>query len=290
MLALTYVAVTIFLAGNLYAVVRVMRTPAHLRWELYPIPRGSAEQRRRGSSYFEESEWWTKAHTTNVFAEVRLVAEEVLLQKTVWKNNRVLWPWTWLMHLGLFGTLAAIGFATAGSIARIASVGEVARSIATGAMLAGLAGSLGLIVLRTFGSKWRPYTSRAAFANLFVLIAFFCTGAAALLRFDGFALVGFARTFLHPGPAPVLSWTAAFHVGIAALFLAYFPFTHMTHAYMKFFTFHRVRWDDKPTRQDKQMQARIVANLSRPMSWSAAHIGRSRWLEAVDSPAGSTHD
>ena len=289
MLTITYLALTIFLVGNLYRIVRVMRAPAHLRWELYPMPRGSSEQQRRGSSYFEESEWWTKPHPTNRTAELRLIVGEVLLQKTVWKHNRALWPWTWLMHLGLFGALAAIGGASAASFAGHASARELVRFAATMTMAAGLAGSAGLIALRAFGSKWRPYSSRAAFANLLVLAAFFFTGAAVLLESAGGRLMDFAGALLRLTPAPELSHTASVHVAIACLFLAYFPLTHMTHAYMKFFAFHRVRWDDNPTFTDARLQAQIAANVRRPITWSAPHIRGLRWSVVVSPTKGQQH-
>ena len=53
----------------------------------------------------------------------------------------------------------------------------------------------------------------------------------------------------------------------------YFPFTHMTHAYMKFFTFHAVRWDDTPVVHDPATARAMPGNFARPISWSAAHIG-----------------
>ena len=54
---LVYVAVALFAAGNLYRILRIARMPAHLRWELYPVPKGTAARRRYGGSYFEASEW-----------------------------------------------------------------------------------------------------------------------------------------------------------------------------------------------------------------------------------------
>jgi nitrate reductase gamma subunit len=79
----------------------------------------------------------------------------------------------------------------------------------------------------------------------------------------------------------------AMHVAIGCVFLAYFPFTQMTHAYMKFFAFHRVRWDDKPTALDRGMRKGIALNLRRPITWSAAHIAEaSRWESAAHSNNG----
>jgi len=51
-------AISVFLLGNLYRVVKAMRMPVHLRWDLYPIPKGPRDRQRYGGSYFEETEWW----------------------------------------------------------------------------------------------------------------------------------------------------------------------------------------------------------------------------------------
>ena len=53
--------------------------PAHLRWELYPIPKGPRERQRYGGSYFEESDWWTKPPNTSHKSEAAFVLKEVLL-------------------------------------------------------------------------------------------------------------------------------------------------------------------------------------------------------------------
>ena len=49
-------AIAIFIAGNLYRVLKILRMPAHLRWELYPLPHGPRDRQRYGGSYFEETE------------------------------------------------------------------------------------------------------------------------------------------------------------------------------------------------------------------------------------------
>jgi nitrate reductase gamma subunit len=271
---LAYAALAIFFVGNVYRILRVATMPAHLRWELYPIPRGSAEERRRGSSYFEQSEWWTKPHQSARVQEMLFIAEEVLFQKSVWKHNRQLWLWSWLLHAGFYATTAAAASAALRS--------DVAAAIAWVAMPAGLLGILGIISLRATTAKLRPYTSRAAFANLALLGAFFASGTILLIGSRGAGVAAFAAALVRLSPVPALGVVAAMHVTIGCVFLAYFPFTQMTHAYMKFFAFHHVRWNDKPTALDPKMRKGIALNLRRPITWSAAHIaGASTWASAA---------
>ena len=92
------VALVVFFAGNAIRVVKTLRTPAHLRWELYPIPKGPRERQRYGGSYFEDSDWWTNPRDTGHKSEATFVLPEVFLLRGVWENFRALWLWSWLLH------------------------------------------------------------------------------------------------------------------------------------------------------------------------------------------------
>ncbi len=88
----------IFVAGNAARVLRTLRRPTPLRWELYPIPKGPRERRRYGGSYFEESEWWTKPPEHGRGGELTFLLGEVLLLKSVREHFKELWLWSWLLH------------------------------------------------------------------------------------------------------------------------------------------------------------------------------------------------
>jgi hypothetical protein len=93
-------AITIFFVGNLYRIVRIVRMPAHLRWDLYPIPKGPRERQSYGGSYFEESNWWTRPAEDGKRGELQFMLNEVLLLRGVWEGFRALWPWSFLLHWG----------------------------------------------------------------------------------------------------------------------------------------------------------------------------------------------
>src|SRR5512135_3146252 len=97
LLTFIYVAIAIFLAGNAYRVLRVARMPAHLRWELYPMPKGTREQQTYGGSYFEQTEWWKQARRDSRVSELLYIMREVFAFATLRKRNRPLWLWSWLM-------------------------------------------------------------------------------------------------------------------------------------------------------------------------------------------------
>ena len=100
-------AISVFLLGNLCRVVKVMFMPAHLRWELYPIPKGSRDRQSYGGSYFEETEWWTKPIGTGLGGEVTFMLKEVFFLREAFENHRALWLWSLLLHWGLYLYMAS---------------------------------------------------------------------------------------------------------------------------------------------------------------------------------------
>jgi nitrate reductase gamma subunit len=136
----------------------------------------------------------------------------------------------------------------------------------------GVIGSLGLLFLRSFSARLRGFISRATIFNLCLLAAIFGTGLAALLnpRHDLLTALADAVNWRHA--TGVYSAASHCHFALVVFFLVYFPFTHMTHMYMKYFTWHGVRWDDTPARFNEGGRKAIAKNLQRRVSWQAPHI------------------
>ena len=273
-------AVVIFVAGNLYRLIRMLRMPAHLRWDLYPIPKGPRERQIYGGSYFEETEWWTKGEERGKFGELRFMLQEVLMLRGVWENFRALWPWSLLLHWALYAYIAA-------TVAVLFSM-TFAPMIYVIAAVFGASGAVGLIVVRSMHPRLRPFTTRGTLFNIALLGAIFATIAPVHLG-------NFVSGLLHGDSIIAHPARLTTHVCLVAFFFAYFPFTHMTHAYMKFFTWHDVRWDDKPAIFDARSGNKLTANVARTASWSATHIaaaGPRSWAEVVasNSGEGGAHD
>lgn len=292
LLVLLYASLAIFLAGNVYRIVRVARMPVNLRWELYPIPRGPREKQMYGGSYFEESDWWTKSMETNRASELGVMLQEIFLLKGVWAHFRKLWLWSWLLHVGLY---ALIGTGAVGLAAAVFGSGSTlemsAQVTAWVAVVAGLVGALGLVAMRLVSLRLRPFTSRGHLLNLGVIVAIFATGLAGLLLDRGMvaSMIGVVGALAGRGEMPVLTGAALAHIGVVAAFLAYFPFTQMTHLYMKYFAYHEVRWDDAPSARDPRAGRDIAKSLEQGVSWAGTHIGsdgRKSWAEIV-TPKGS---
>ena len=117
--------------------------------------------------------------------------------------------------------------------------------------LLALIGAVGLVARRLADRALRAYTPPAALLNLLFLIVVTGVGLAARRQVDPTAAllrarVGEILTLRAGPPAPGL---IDLEICLFALFIGYLPFTFMSHAYMKFFTWHSVRWDDRPRRR-----------------------------------------
>ena len=287
-------AFIIFLAGNAVRVVKFLRMPTPLRWELYPIPKGPVARQRYGGSYFEESEWWTKSPDIGHMDEAVFMAKEIFLLRSVWENFRALWLWSWLLHWGLYlYVLATMSAVVEVLVPAAASSSSFHAAVLNGyrvACILGVSGALGLLGLRTRHSRLKAFTTRIGVFDLLLLGSIFATGVLLLLtRSDGLdSMVLDVMRF----PASLGIHSVAWHVhaGLVAFFLAYFPFTHMTHAYMKYFTWHQVRWNDSPSVRDPHAAKTLAVNLQRKTSWAAQHVtpgDTAAWSEVVADRNGN---
>ena len=55
----TYISFAFIIALYTVKVVKIIRMPPHLRWELYPV--ATEKGKKYGGSYLEDVEWWTKS-------------------------------------------------------------------------------------------------------------------------------------------------------------------------------------------------------------------------------------
>ena len=279
------IAVAIFLVGNLIRVVRTLRAPRPLRWELYPIPKGPRERQRYGGSYFEETDWWSKPAESGGAGELAFMAQEVLLLHSVRKTFRELWLRSRLLHWGLYLYIIAALLVLSSSIFSLVVPARLAAYVFGIGCGFGWLGSVGLLALRSILLRLRPYTTRVTRFNLIFFVTFFMSGGVSLPGLASRLAHGSTLAMAIAGPSPTLT----LHLVLLAFFLAYFPFTHMTHAYMKFFTWHGVRWDDTPAAQAPSANQALATNLRRNLTWAAPHVaGRDEttWAQAVADADG----
>ena len=68
--------------------------------------------------------------------------------------------------------------------------------------------------------------------------------------------------------------------------LIYLPFTHMTHFFTKYFTYHKIRWEDEPNVPGGVIAEKVGTYLNMPITWAAPHIGADgikNWIAVATS-------
>jgi nitrate reductase gamma subunit len=282
-----FAAILIFLIVATYRTLAIIRLPVHLRWELAPIPHEKGKG-KYGGSYLEEYEWWNKPQRRSRIAPLIYMVTEIFLLRGIWRHNRALWPLTFAFHLGIYLIFAMILLSVVNAVLTIAEVplsvlnvflGITSVLAVVGYLLGGL-GAIGLILKRALDSSLRPFNTFTKYFNLLFLGALFISGAYAWFSSPDFALEIslFIKRLVTLNAGVTLTLPLALHIIISLLFLIYLPLTDMIHFIAKYFTYHEIRWDDKP--QDERMKKELRRLLSQPVSWSAPHIPRGKtWAE-----------
>jgi len=285
-------------------IVHWSRLPAHLRWELYPIPHQPPEKARYGGSFMEDTDWWTRPRQTSRLGEAKSVIREILLLSSVRDHNRRLWLRTFPFHSGLYLVTVAIILALGSGVLRmLATPGhdshflEPMRMCVLWLGVAGLSlGALGATALlyhRLTDPGLRRCTVPADIFNL----AFFVIAFALGLLTWGLTDPGAHRALAFAAHLVAFEWDvpigygfdatlATASIAVAGLLLAYIPLTHMSHFVGKYFAYHAIRWNDTPNLAGGPEESRIERLLAYRVSWAAGHIrskGASTWAELASS-------
>ncbi len=298
-----YAAIIICLALAISRVRRFTSRPFHIRWELYPVPH-EGERAAWGGSYLEESGWWHKPRTHSMLGMAKGLAEEMLLLHLTFKHNRDLWMRTYPFHGGIylcFGSFgltflgALLGFAGTNDGAFLGFIGALANICALVGKIAIVVGGCLLIQRRLTNASLRAFSTPEHYFNLLVFIGWALLGLFAMQTVPSYfeANRQFYMSFMTFNFGAVSD--AIPSTGFAVLHLYTFalmilvPATHMAHLFMKYFTWHNIRWDDTPTLDDKKINDLIATRLGYKPTWSASHIqgdGVKTWADiAMHNPA-----
>ncbi len=278
---ITYGALAVFLAAVIVRFVRIQRLPLHVRWEVYPVPHEGARA-EHGGSRLEDTDWWKNERKPDKVMELRFMIPEMVLLKALWEHNRRLWFRSFPFHFGLYLLAGFAGLLALGALLGLfeISLGLPFTLLTTGigfagAVLAAL-GALGLWWMRLTDAELKPYTTFSHHFNLlFFLVAlgllFGAWGEAGwdLAPFTAFFGTLMTGRFAAFEGTPLMVST----VVVWSLLLAYIPLTHMSHFFVKWFTWHKIRWDDEPNVRGGRIEKMIQKALEAPVSWSAPHIG-----------------
>ncbi|MGD2068464.1 MAG: respiratory nitrate reductase subunit gamma, partial [Gemmatimonadota bacterium] len=281
LMALAYGLLAVFAVAFVVRSARLARLPLHLRWELAPVPKDK-DRARYGGSYLEEAEWWRQPRKESKLSELSYMLQEIVFLKALFEHNRRLWWFSFPFHFGLYLLAGVAGLVVFGGLASLVGVGGAVPGLVSGVtpVLAGAGyalgavGALGLLVRRLTDPALRSFTTPVALFNLALLVAVFVTGAVAVLSVGDFAGRALALTggLLTATPPTDLSGPMAAHVVLALVFLAYLPFGQMMHFVAKYFTYHQVRWDDRPLEAGGAIDREVEQLLQQPVTWAGPHV------------------
>jgi nitrate reductase gamma subunit len=288
---LVYLSVLIFLVACITRAVRIARAPMHLRWELQPVP-----HEKPGKSMFEKVDWWEHAREKNHFGELAIMIPEILLLRGVWEHNRSLWFPSFALHFGLYMLIGNMVLAMALAIMLItggtagAGFGLILMQAIKGlAVVGGGLGTIGCVTMfikRISDPGMSKYATPSHYFNLLHLGAIYLTALLWAMLDTGFVVgvSGLYAGIFTLNAIPALPIIGLVHVAVVLLFFVYLPFTHMTHFFTKYFTYHSVRWSDEPNLPGSKLEKSIVKNVTQPVSWAAPHIGadgKKTWVDLV---------
>lgn len=286
-----YFSFLTFITISLAKGIRIAKSPVHLRWELYPIPNKKIDFNNVGSNP-EEFELWTKPIKKGKIPKLWSMLQEIVLLKGVWKHNRSLWfgsaPFHYAMYLYIVFTLLILvyllmGWYPNGGKSQSHKYIFFLNYLLWIITFLGIFGSIVLLLKRIFDENLRLFSNVSHYFNIILICSLYVSSLIWLLSSKNAVveIIGFYYGFLNFSLIKNTSLVGNLHFYLLSFFLFYLPFTHMTHFFMKYFTYHKVRWDDESNISNKHIRKRLNEQLNLPVQWSAPHIGsdgRKTWL------------
>ena len=288
-----YLSAVLFIGVTAWKVYGYATMPRHLRWDLYPLPH------RVGGSKYQQIDFHKTKQKTSLWNEFTYMFMEILFIRKAFIHNPKVWAGSFPMHLGLYLAILLLMLLLLGAgVEKLLGLPVVPINdwfwvsalyygtaiVGALAMICGVCGACWLMVLRLSDEGLRDMSDIPAYANLSLLIAMFGSGLAAWFFADrDFALLrsqlGSLLAFSPAVPGHGLITLELFFIG---LFLAYLPFSRMSHYAAKYFFYHNIMWDDEPMKAGSSLEKDVTHSLGGNLSWSAPHIKQNQsWLAQV---------
>ena len=294
---LAYVAVIAFVAVAVMRIVGYLKKPQHLRWELYPVAHETPERAEYGGSYLEKVDWWKDKYHSSIVGALKGFLVEALFLKATWEHNPSLWVRTYPFHIGLYLLLGAMGLTVLSAFGTIAGAENFVVFCTFITVLCNifgfcgvLFGAVGLIQRRLCDKGLRKYTTNEHFFNLALFGVYALFGLVMCLAYSAwdFALMGNAFIYGMLTFTAMDTMTPLYVLYLLIGFFMFFwvPYSFLGHLFMKYFTWHDIRWGDQPYVNNPKLQQQLANNLNLPVSWRAPHVqgdGIKTWAEVATS-------
>lgn len=282
-----YISLFAFVFISISKALKFSKMPMHGRWELYPVPKekGRAEY---GGSYYEDVKWFEKPREVSFIGELKEMLKEMLFIKNLYVNQKPLWWLSYALHLGIYLLLLWTVMLFIGAITELS--GSVVSSVAQGwagfvyfvTLVSGNAGAVllalgsgGLFLRRLLMDTMKKYTTPQDYFNLAFIFVVVITGILVSIADPGFQygrdIFKGLLTFSPIEAGGILT----LHIVLLGLLLIYIPQTKMSHYVAKYFTFHKVLWENDPNLPGSEMEKKVkeaTAFKSTKEGWAAPHI------------------
>jgi nitrate reductase gamma subunit len=280
-----YAAGILFVVLTAYKAATYAKMPLHGRMELYPVP---SERGRHiyGGSYMEEVEWWRKPHEVSKVTEIIDMMKEMLFIRKLFDNQRPFWWMSYSLHLGIYFMIAWTFLLIAGAFTDLAGLSVSAHAswwtaflyyltIITGAVgfILSTAGALLLLVRRIIDPILKKYTTPQEYFNLTLILAALVSG---IILWSPDLTFNAARQFTADAItlSVIPNATLVIHLIILEVMFIYIPISKMSHYVGKYFSYHKVLWENAPNVVGSHMEMKVKNALSNQAKtkWSAPHM------------------
>ena len=292
---LTYFAYAFIIVSYGLKVVKYIRMPIHLRWELSTstvAARSSCREGFPGASEQQASQS-NRRQSSKIWSFVR----EYLWFPSYLSHNKAYWIFLYIAHIGFVGLIIFqfICIATAAGSFMVDDQPFDAVDKATGSLVvlritlgiisfaAGIIGNIGLMLYRISHKGLRLYTPPLTFIGYCISIGISIIGFILLLavdpRFSGYVTFFVGTILLQQTGAS--GWLGLF-ILLNAFHLIYLPFTPGFHYITRAFALFGVQWDTRPNIKGSAIEKAIGHIMKNRITWSADHIKKGQaWEETA---------
>ncbi len=281
----TYFSYIFIIVAYTIKIVRYLRLPIHLRWELYPVIH--EENYYYGGSYFEYINWWTKKRQRSLLRSLIYLMREYLYMGSYLKSNVYYWLFLYLSHISYILLIVLQAIIILSSLLKTIGIDTslygLAEFVGPVCFITGIAGNMGLLIFRIVKDELRLYTSTFMYLG-YIFHLILCLSGLAMWLHDDNPFLQYENfwkglfTFSPVGITPLLTC----FIILINLHLIYLPFTRAIHYITRLFAFFMIRWDDKPNIKGSELEKRLLNAFEQKVTWSAPHIySEKKWNEQL---------
>lgn len=229
----------------------------------------------------EEMDWAKKPIHSSLIGELVEMGSEIFLLNRVRKHNTLgIWPFSMAMHWGIYLLLTWIGLLIVEVLLKVSVISPATNILGIVAFILGAFGCLALIIKRATNRELSLYTAPLDYFNLLLLLSIFVTGIISW-RMD--PSLGDSRRYMEGiifFSLPTLPFVVVLNFILFSLFLIYMPFTKLLHYVAKYFTFHKVLWDDGFKEKGSPKDKKNIEQVGYMFLWAGPHSNPNKtWLE-----------